>query len=181
MASEDLNLTGIKSLQQALERTPNGAAAVELAKRLGIWSTRSHAAPGERPPFSAKLSELEPPRLSNVFGAWTAEMGRITELCGAVSAQDAALKIELKSAQARARSRVRREREKDKELKPLSAAALNDEADEAPEVLDLYERAMLLTILDAHAKAAKEATAQYLATISREIAFRDAQMKAGIY
>lgn len=180
MASEDLNLTGIKSLQQALERTPSGAAAVELAKRLGIWSTRAHAAPGERPPFFAKLSDLEPPRLSNVFGAWTAEMGRITELCGAISAQDAALKIELKSAQARARSRIRRDYEQ-RGLKALTTAALADEADEDVTVIDLFERAMLLAILDAHAKAAKEATAQYMATISREIAFRDAQMKAGIY
>lgn len=180
MASEDLNLTGLKSLQQALERTPTGAAAVLLARRMGIWTASAHNAPDERAPFHKDLSTLEHSQLSRLLGTWTAEYGRIIELNGVLIGQDQALKIELKSAQAAARSRVRRDREA-KELKPLSVSDLKDTADEDPAVVDLYERATLLVILLASAGAAKEATAQYLASISREIAFRDVQMKARIY
>lgn len=180
MASEDLNLNGLKSLQQALERTPTGAAAVLLARRMGIWTTNAHNNPKERPEFHADLSGLEHNQLSRALSLWTAEYGRIIEVNGILSGQDQALKIELKSAQASARSRVRRQREKD-ELKPLSVSDLKDMADEDPAVVDLYERATLLVILIASASAAKEATAQYLASISREIAFRDVQMKAKIY
>jgi hypothetical protein len=54
-------------------------------------------------------------------------------------------------------------------------------AEEDPSVVDLLEQSGLLAVLAAHADGAKEATQQYLASISREIAFRDAQMKARIY
>ena len=57
----------------------------------------------------------------------------------------------------------------------------NDQADEDPAVIDCIEQQGLLSVLAAHSKAAKEVTQQYLTTISREIAFRDAQMKARLY
>jgi hypothetical protein len=179
MASEDLNLTGIKTLDQTLARTRNGAAAVELAKRLGIWTTEAHANPRLRPRFPEALSELTPAQLSDLYGHWTGEFGRILELLGAVSAQESLLRIQLKGAQAAARARIRRAQPAD--AKPLAIAALNDQADEDPVVLDLVEQTALLAVLSAHASAARDATTQYLSTISREIAFRDAQLKARVY
>jgi hypothetical protein len=58
---------------------------------------------------------------------------------------------------------------------------LSDLADEDQAVIDLVEQQGLLGVLSAQASAAKEVTLQYLQTISREISFRDAQMKARVY
>lgn len=178
--ADSLNVDKIKSLSDALERTANGKAAVELARKLGIWTATAHAAPSERPRFRHDLSEIAHSQLSDILGAWSAELGRITELHGAFVGQENALKIEMKAAQARARSRIRRQRETDN-LKPLSLADLKDEADEQTDVIDLYDRASILAIVMASTAASKEATQQYVATISREIAFRDAQIKGRIY
>jgi len=48
-------------------------------------------------------------------------------------------------------------------------------------VIDLVEQQGLLGVLSAQASAAKEVNLQYLNTISREISFRDAQLKARVY
>lgn len=179
MAAEDLNLTGVKSLNAALARTRNGAAAVELATRLGIWTSAAHQRKQERAAFPSQLSDLTPSQVTDLYAAWTAEFGRILELRGAVAGQESLIRIQLKSAQAAARARIRRGLATDE--KAPSSAALNDQVDEDPAVLELIEQLGLLAVLSAHADAAKEATGQYLATISREISFRDAQMKARIY
>jgi hypothetical protein len=179
MAAEDLNLTGVKSLNQALARTRNGTAAVELANRLGLWTEPVHQRRQERPAFPATLSDLTPSQISDLYAAWTAEFGRILELRGAIEGQEGLLRIQLKSAQASARARLRRAVAEGE--KSPSKDTLNDQVDEDPVVIDLVEQLGLLAVLAAHADAAKDATTQYLATISREISFRDAQMKARIY
>jgi hypothetical protein len=179
MSAEDLNLTGVKSLNQALARTRNGTASVELANRLGLWTEPAHQRKQGRPEFPGKLSELTPSQVTDLYAAWTAEYGRILELRGAIVGQDALVRIQLKSAQASARARLRRSLAEGE--KSPSSASLNDQVDEDPSVVDLTEQLGVLAVLGAHADAAKEATAQYLATISREISFRDAQMKARIY
>jgi len=179
MAAEDLNLTGLKSLNQALARTKNGTAAVELATKLGLWSSNAHTNVQVRPSFRRELSSLTHGQITDVYAEWTAEYGRITELCSAIDGQEALLRIQMKSAVAAARSRIRRAQPVD--AKPLSAQTLADMAEEDPSVVDLLEQSGLLVVLAAHADGAKEATQQYLASISREIAFRDAQMKARIY
>jgi len=179
MAAEDLNLTGVKSLNQALSRTRNGTAAVELANRLGLWTESAHQKRRERGAFPERLSELAPSQISDLYALWTAEFGRILELRGAITGQEGLLRIQLKSAQAAARARLRRALPA--EEKAPSATSLNDQVEEDPVIIDLVEQLGLLSVLAAHADAAKDATEQYLATISREISFRDAQMKARIY
>ena len=179
MATEDLNLNGLKSLSQTLARTRNGLAAVELATKLGLWSAEAHRDPAVRPSYARDLSQLTHTQLSDLYGTWTGEFGRITELCGAIAGQEALLRIQIKSAQAAARSRIRRGQPAD--ARPLASQTLTDMADEDPVVVDLLEQNGLLAVLAAHSGAAKEATAQYLSSLSREIAFRDAQMKARIY
>lgn len=179
MAVEDLNLVGIKNLEQALARTRNGTALVELARKLGLWTQSAHDSVTVRPEFPPKLSELTPAQLSDLNGRWTAEYGRILELCGAINGQEALLKIGLKSAIATARVRARNAQPAD--AKPLPLATLADLAEEAPDVIDIHEQMGLLALLSSVCLAAKDATAQYLATISREISFRDAQLKAGVY
>ena len=101
------------------------------------------------------------------------------ELCGAITGQEALLKIQLKSAIAAARGRIRRNNAE--EGKTLTQKGLEELVAGDPSVLDLVEQTGLLSLLGAHANAAREATGQYLNTISREISFRDAQMKARIY
>lgn len=179
MAAEDLNLNGLRSLNQALARTKNGAASVELATKLGLWSQSAHTNPSIRPPFRRSLSDLSHGQITDLYAEWTAEFGRITELCSAISGQDALLAIQMKSALASARSRIRRSQPAD--AKPMTAQNLSDIANDDQSVIDLLEQSGLLAVLTAHAQGAKEATQQYLASISREISFRDAQMKARIY
>jgi len=177
MATEDLTLSGVKSLDQALARTRTGTDAVALADRLGLWTSSVHSRTQQRPVFPGTLSELTPAQLSDLYATWTAEFGRITELCGVLSGQEAVLKILLKSAQASARARIRRASPDAK----FTTTQLADSADEDPAVSDLCEQQAILAVLTAHAQAAREATQQYLTTISREIAFRDAQLKARVY
>lgn len=180
MAAEDINLSGIKNLNTALARMRNGTAAAEMATSLGLWTAARHQGKQSRAEFKAKLSTQTPSEISDLYGEWTAEFGRIVEICGLINGQEALIKIGLKSAQASVRSRLRRVAIEAKEKSP-TAGSLNDLVDEDPTVMDLIEQMGLLAVLSAHASAAKEATAQYLATISREISFRDAQLKAKIY
>lgn len=179
MATEDLNLSGVKSLDQALARTKNGVASIELAKKMGIWTESAHAAPKTRTAFPGNLSSLTPAQLTDLYAQWTGEYGRIVEICGAISGQQELLKIQLKSAQAAARARARRAQPDN--AKTPSQQALTDMSEEDPTVMDIAEQQGLLVVLAAQAGAVKESTQQYLQTISREIAFRDAQMKARLY
>lgn len=180
MASEDLSLSGVRTLDQALGRTRNGTDAVKLADRLGLWTSQVHSRANSRPEFPSRISELTPPQLSDLFSTWTAEYGRILELCGVLAGQESLLKLQLKSAQASARARIRRNATEGEKTK-LTSTALSDAADEDPAVVDIAEQQALLIVLTAHAGAAREATQQFLTTISREIAFRDAQLKARVY
>lgn len=177
MAAEDLNLSGIRTLDHALARMKNGTAAVALATKLGLWTASAHQKTMVRAEFPQQLSDLTPTQLSDLYARWTAEFGRIAELCGAVSGQEQLLKIQMKSAQAAARARARRANPDQK----LTQGALGDLADEDSAVIDLVEQQGLLAVLAAQAQAAKDVTLQYLNTISREISFRDAQMKARVY
>lgn len=179
MATEDLNLAGVKNLEQALARTKNGVAAVELAKRMGIWTDSAHSAPRVRPQFPGQISSLTLPQLSDLYAEWTGEFGRIVELCGVLDGQESLLKIQTKTAQSAARARILRALPEN--TKTPSAQALTDMTEDDPTVRDLFEQSGLLAVLKAHAGAAKEATAQYLTTISREISFRQAQLQARIY
>lgn len=180
MAAEDLNIGGLKTLQDLVERTPSGKAAVSLAARLGLWTTRAHSGAIERPMFTSDLSTLTHDRLSRELGYWTSELGRILELNGFLVGQENALKIETRAAQARARARIRRDRET-QDLKPLSVSDLKDSADDDPTVVDLLERGAVLAIVMASTQAAKDATVQYIASVSREIAFRDSQIRGKMY
>ncbi len=178
MAAEDLNLSGVRDLRGALGRLRNGTGALELATRMGLWTEALHDASSRRASFPREMSSLTPAQLSDLYSAWTAEFGRVLEVCGALEGQSALVKLQVRSAEAAARARIRRA---DTSGKSLTQQALSDLSAEVPEVRDLYEQQAMVALLMAHAEAAKEATAQYLATISREIAFRDAQMKARLY
>lgn len=179
MTTEDLNLSGIKNLAQVLARTKNGAAAVELMNNLGLWTQSAHERKNIRAEFPSKISDFTPSQLSDLYSKWTADFGRIVELCGIIAGQEALLRIQLKSAQASTRARIRRGIPS--ETKQPTSAVLNDMVDEDPSVLDLLEQHSLVVVLGAHLTATKEATGQYLASISREISFRDSQMKARVY
>lgn len=178
MAAEDLNLSDVRDLRAALGRLRNGNGAVELASRMGLWTEELHSTSVKRRSFPREMSSLVPSQLSDLYSEWTADFGRLLEVCGALDGQAALVKVQVRSAEASARARIRRS---DTGGKPLAQAALADMSSEVPEVRDLYEQQALIFLILAHAEAAREATGQYLATISREIAFRDAQMKARVY
>lgn len=178
MAAEDLNLSGIKDIRGAMGRLRNGPGALELASSMGLWTDELHRSSSRRMPFPREMSSLTPSQLSDLYSEWTSELGRVLELCGALEGQSTLVKVQVKSAEAASRARIRRA---DTSGKTLTQQTLSDLAAESPDVRDLYEQQALIGMLLAHAHAAREATSQYLATISREIAFRDAQMKAKLY
>ena len=185
MASEDLNLNGVRSLSQALQRIPNGSALADLSARLGLWTTSAHAAPGVRAAFPTKLSNLGPNELSDLNATWIAEVGRVVELGGMLHGLQDQLRVRAKSARASARSRARRawaeDRKDDVKPKSPTAGELNDLAEEDQAVVDIDDQMSYVALLLASATAAKEASYAYRDALSREITFRCEQMKARLY
>jgi hypothetical protein len=171
--------TSVNEIVNSLSNSENGSIAMALATKLGLWSVDSHRPSVARESYPAEISSLSHSQISDLYSRWTSEFGRITELCGAISGQETLLKIKIKTAQAKARSVIRNRY--NQSTKPLSSTALSDLVDEDPNVIELYEQGTLLQLISAHANAAKEATSQYLSSISREISFRDVQLKAKIY
>jgi hypothetical protein len=169
MASNDMNLDGLRNIKSALSRLPNGGESVDLAARLGLWSSEAHAPVIARRAFPQNLAQLDDVALSNAHGYWTSEAGRIGEVNGAINGQRELNKIHLKRARAAARGRVRLSLG---EGEKMTATQINDKAEEDSAVLDLDEQAALIELLSAHAKAALEATEQYLSTLSRQITLR---------
>jgi hypothetical protein len=175
-----LDLSSVRSLTNALDRTPNGTAVVELGRKLGLWSTAAHANPEDRKPFIASLGTISERQLSDEMGYWTSEFGRLAELNGVLVGQRNELGIRGKKLRATAKSKIRKECVREDRKAPTQGE-LNDLAEEDVEVLENDERLVLVETMVAFVQAAKEATAQYLQTLSREIAYRDAQMKARLY
>ena len=172
------NEKDFSSFTDILKKSELDSSFVELASRFGLWTDDIHNNPTRRPVFPRKLSDLTPSQLTDLYSVWTYEYGRIVEFCGAIDGQEGLLKVKIKSAQAACRSKVRRD---NGSVTKLTQSVLNDLSEEDPSVIELTEKQSFLIVLSAQAKAAKEATEQYLTTLSREIAFRDAQMKAKIY
>ena len=175
--ADPLNLTDVKNLAQVLDRTPAGAEVYRLATRLGLLSKPSSTE--ERKPFTAGISKLSPPQLSDEHGYWAGEFGRIVELIGLLQGQEKYMALRAKEVRARERSRLRRDSEANGIKKP--AGQINDESDEAAAVRDVEEEGIVIAVLLSSAAAAKEAVSMYLTAISREISFRCSQMDARIY
>ncbi len=181
MALEDLQLPRAHNIGQLLAKTPNGTDAVALARRLGLWTTSAHDTPGERPVFPRHLATLSPPEISDEMAKWTAEFGRITELLGALTGQREQLKIRAKAVRAEVRSNIRKTYRASDDGKVPTATVIADEAEEHPSVVDVEEKLALVELLIAHTQAAKEATTQFITTLSREITLRDAQIRGKLY
>lgn len=173
----ELNTKKEGILAEVLTKLPTGKESLETSTRMGIWTADYHNKENNRKRFPENVSSLGANQLSDQLAYWTSEFGRITELVGMLNGQREILKLKLKSAKARSRSKVREERKEEK----LTSTALNDMAEEDSSVIAVEDGMGTLEVLLAQASAAKEATAQYLASISREISYRDAQMKAKIY
>ena len=174
----DLNIAGVRSLSHVMERTPNGNDAILLATKLGLWTASAHNSVTERPAFPRTFPDGAS-ELSNMLASWSSEYGRIAELVGLLVGQQQYLKTHGKRLRASARAKARREQAEGE--KALAISALNDLAEDDSAVLENDEKLALVELLFSQAQATKEATAQYLAAISREISYRDAQMKARLY
>ena len=157
---------------------PASMSLFNMAKSMGLWSDSMHSSPVEKPLFIKDLSKLTPSQLSDLYGGWTYEFGRIVEICGVLYGQEGLLKIQLKSALASARAGIRKSNISNKSL---TVASLNDLAEEDATVIDISNKLSNITVMLAQANSAKEISAQFLASLSREISWRDAQIKAKIY
>lgn len=152
---------------------------IQLFSKLGLITTELHSLSNSRPPFKSDLSSLTPDQLSRELGYWTSEFGRISELIGLLNGQESLYKIKIKSSFALARKSIRESHPKDQ--KALTNSQLNDMAEENQDYLDLCNSLSQLNLLQAQFSAIKEVTSQYIQTLSREIAWRDAQIKGKIY
>lgn len=179
MIGDTTDLHDVTSLQQLLARTPCGESVAQLADRLGLLTADSLKGASTRRPFKSDISTLNPARLSDEQSYWAGEFGRIVELIGLLQGQEKYLTLRAKSARATARSRIRRDAEAAE--RKVAAGQVTDEAEDDPIVRDVDEQAVNLAVVLASVLAAKEATALYLSTLSREISFRCAQMDAKIY
>lgn len=177
MTTTGLSLSGLRNLPTLLERLPSGNDAAILARRLGIWTQAFHQQPVDRVAFPHKLSPLSPPELSDLYALWTSELGRLLEINGLLLGQQPLLRLRLRGALAASRTRTR---EANPDVK-MTAVMLNDLAEDDPAVLAAQEQAVLVETILVHLQEVVKATQQYLTTISREIAFRDAQLRNRIY
>ena len=174
----DTSFAEVRSVAQVLERTPQGRDVAELLKRLGLWTEAQHVQKHERKAFPTQLSVLTSAQLSDEQSYWTSEMGRITELLGIIAGQKLLLENRSKKERSAARARVRRRAE---EGTKLTAGQITDESEEDPAVQELDEKLAFVLTLMAYLGAVKEATVQYLNTLSREITRRGDELKARIY
>lgn len=194
--ADDLNLSDIRSLTEALARIPNGVDAARLAAALSVWSVESHRAPAPRKPFPDRFSDLVPTQLSDLSARTVSEADRICELVGLLSGLETHLKLKAKQARAQARAGARRQAAREaaeastegdvetvrkaSRAKVPTVSELNDLAEEDPRVREVDDQLSLVELLLASVSAAKEATYLRRDAISREITFRCAQMDARI-
>lgn len=173
---DNVHLDDIRSAYQVLQRTPSGEAVADLAERIGLLTEGVHRSSVSRRKFHANISRLSPPQLSDEQSYWASEYSRIVELIGVLQGQEKYLALKSKSARAAARARIRRNTTDDGDLVKMTASALTDAAEEDPAVVEVDDRVAIVAILLSSAMAAKDATAMYLQTLSREVTFRCAQM-----
>lgn len=173
------DLSNITTLKAALSRVPNGAEAVRLMQRLGLWTTAAHAEPGERKPFPKNISKLGPDEISDLQSLVVSDAGRVYELIGILNGLDAQLKIRGKQVRAAARSRVRADWPEG--TKAPTKSEVDDLAEEDPAVIEHEEQVSVLALLMAHVNATRESMVMYKEAVSREITWRGTQMQARLY
>lgn len=172
-------MASIQALRQALERIPDGADAVRLFAKLGLWTSESHRTPAERKAFPTEFSKLGPSELSDLSARVVSDAGRVVELTGLLNGLEARLELRLRAARASARSKARRAHPADQ--KPPTKGELDDLAEEDPAVIELCEQLGILQLMLAQASAVREASQIYKEAVSREITYRSAQMQARLY
>ena len=175
---EDLQLSEINNLPQLLERTPTGTAVYQLIERLGLVTPTSHT---PRRPFKSKISDLTTTQLSDEYGYWNGEYGRIVDIIGVLNGQEKELVNEGKRIRAQERGRIRRTAEQADPPVKKTATQINDEAEESSAVRDHEEEFRVVLLLQASLSANKEAVSTYITAYSREMSYRSSQMDARIY
>lgn len=185
-----LDLSDINTLTKLLERLPQGAAARQLATRMGVWTSQAHDGASQRKAaFPTNYSNLTDDQLSDSYGYWVSELGRATELVGLLEGVRKLVEIMAKHNRSRARSQVRRQLE-DEDAKRVSdgqakaskptVQMINDLAEENELVMETENIVALLAVVTSSAAAFKEACASVSNGLSREISFRQAQLGARI-
>lgn len=174
-------MVNFRTLKQLVSGTPTGDDAVALARRLGLWTSSVHDRDHERRPFVSKFSDLTPNDVSDELAYWTAEFGRLAELRGFLLGQREVLKQLAKSTRASARATKRRAYLSSEAKKVPTVGALNDEVEEDDDVKEVDQLAVAVEVALAHVESSRDATTQYITSLSRQISFLDAQMKGRLY
>ena len=173
-----------RSTAELLANLPNGTAVAQAMRALGLWTGDSHSKPGSRKPFRRDLATMHGPELADEQAYWVSELGRISELLGLLRGQKVQANLSLKVALAKARCAIREQHaaivvpEGQKPPAKLTAAEINDRAEENPDVMDERQALTTVEVFMASAEAANEATLMYLQTLRREITRRGDEMRA---
>lgn len=173
-----------RNTTELLKQLPNGTAVANAMRALGLWTTTAHSEVKGRRPFRRDLAEMDGNTLANEQAYWASELGRIAELRGLLRGQKVQANLALKVALAKARSSIREQHaESQKDVaKPtkLTAAEINDRAEENADVQDERQALTAVEVFQASIDASHEVTLMYLQTLSREITRRGDVMKARI-
>lgn len=181
-----VDLSGVGSLTTLLQRLPQGRAAQELAKRLGLWSPQLHSSSAQHHAsraFPSRFTNLSDGELSDLNAYWNSEVFRATEVLGLVEGQRDMVAMEMKALEAKVRADLRRRavqeaRVDGKPGKAPTVSQLNDDMAGDARLATNQETLALLAVVLGSAKAYKEACLAACAAVSREISFRQAQMGA---
>lgn len=159
-----------------LDATDDFAAARRDAAAAGAWSSSLHAIEHARRPLRS-VSTADDLTVSEEHMYWVSELGRLTELAGALAARCDVAATAAKAARARARATLR---QADPEAR-WTVSALEDAAEADAAVISADALLTRCRLAAAHAAAAKEATAAYVAGLSREITLRGDAKRARMY
>jgi len=180
--AETVQLEGLRNLTQVLSRLPQGAAALALTQRLGLWSQRLHENAVAASGTLSNMSAWTDSELSDRYGGMLSELHRTTELVGLLEGQKQLLTLQGKGERATVRSRLRRAHDTlmagDAGVKAWTATALADEVEAVSSVQEMDLLLGTLVVVMESAKAYKEACTSTTAGLSREISFRQAQLGA---
>lgn len=169
-------VTAIAQPAALVDNSDTGAAARRRAAALGAWTSSVHATEVTRRPLR-NVSASDDQTLSEEHLYWVSELGRLTELTGALTARVDLAGVQLKALRARVRSRIRSQHPEVK----LTTQMVDDAAESDDEIVSAENALAELRLVTAHVAAAKEATGVYVAGLSREITLRGDQRRSRTY
>ena len=174
-----LDFAGVRNVNDLMNVCGTHNNLTGLLEALGSFQRSGFIGNNARSPYPATFSNLDDDALSDANAYWNNELASATELAGAIDAQRTLAGLVVKRQQYTARKNVRDKYRTNGEKAP-AASVVNEEADTTSIVTEEQDRQLILDVAYTSVKGYREACVGIVAGISREISFRQDQMRAGI-